>query len=70
MIPRYAAGTTTDMIVRHLLAPRAMEPSRRARGTACKNSSVLRSVIGIIITPSAKAPASVEKCLNGSTTSA
>src|ERR1700676_3118607 len=56
-IPRYAAGTTTDAIVFHLLAPRAMAPSRSERGTARRNSSVLRSVIGIIISPSANPPA-------------
>src|SRR5215472_17830045 len=60
IMPRYAAGTTTLAMVRHLLAPRAMEPSRRARGTECRNSSVLRKVIGIIIKPRANAPARVE----------
>src|SRR5713101_6896921 len=67
-IPLYAAGTITVAIVFHLLAPSAIAASRSARGTASKNSSVLRSVIGIIISPSAKPPARVEKCLNGSTT--
>ena len=52
-------------MVFHLLAPSAMAPSRKARGTARRNSSVLRRVMGIIIRPSAKPPASVEKCLNG-----
>ncbi len=68
MMPRYAAGTITVTIVFHLLAPSAMAPSRSIRGTLFRNSSVLRSVIGIIIMPSAKAPAYAEKCLNGSTT--
>ena len=54
-------------VIFHLLAPSAIAASRRARGTASKNSSVLRSVIGIIISPSANPPASVEKCLKGST---
>ena len=58
-MPRYAAGTTTDAIVFHLLAPSAMAPSRNERGTARKNSSVLRKVMGIIINPSANPPASV-----------
>src|SRR5207245_1965551 len=48
--------------------PSASAPSRIARGTVRRNSSVLRSVMGIIIKPSANPPASVEKCLNGSTT--
>src|SRR5436190_1072123 len=50
-------------MVFHLLAPRAMEASRRAFGTERRNSSVLRSVMGIIIRPSANPPDSAEKCL-------
>src|SRR5260370_36467153 len=58
----------TLAIVFHLLAPRAMAASRKALGTERRNSSVLRRVMGIIIRPRAKPPASVEKCLNGKTT--
>ena len=59
----------TEEIVRHLLAPSAIAPSRRLPGTARKNSSVLRTVMGITMIPRAKPPASVEKCFTGSTTS-
>src|SRR6266576_6358443 len=64
-MPRYAAGTMTVAIVFHLLAPRAMAASRKGFGTARRNSSVLRRVMGIIIRPRAKPPASVEYCLKG-----
>ena len=36
-------------------------------GTSSSNSSVVRAMIGIIITPSAKPPAIALNCLNGST---
>ena len=58
----------TEEMVFHLLAPRAMEASRKALGTARRNSSVLRRVMGIIIRPSANPPDSAEKCLKGKTT--
>src|SRR5713226_6683347 len=67
-IPRYAAGTITVAMVFDLLAPRAMAASRRAFGTARRNSSVLRRVMGIIIRPRANPPARVEKRLKGRTT--
>jgi hypothetical protein len=38
-------------------------------GTARRNSSVLRTVMGITIIPSATPPASAEKCFTGSTAS-
>ena len=50
-------------IVFHLLAPSAMRAFAQRTGTARRNSSVLRSEIGIIMTPSATPPARVEKCL-------
>src|SRR5580658_7226202 len=58
--PRMAAGTTTVAMVRDLVAPKAMAPSRRAPGTDFRNSSVERSAIGIIMTPNAQPPAYVE----------
>src|SRR5712692_3899372 len=64
-IPRYAAGTMTVAMVFHLLAPRAIAPSRNALGTERRNSSVLRRVMGIIIRPRANPPARVEKGLKG-----
>jgi len=41
--------------------PSATAASRKESGTALKNSSVLRTAIGIIITPNAMPPANVEK---------
>src|SRR6266436_3588080 len=68
VIPGRAAGMTTVATALHLVAPRARAPSRRVFGTARRNSSVLRTAIGIIITPNAMPPASVEKCPMGRTT--
>src|SRR6202046_141224 len=68
-MPPLAAGSTTVTIVFHLLAPRAIAPSRRLPGTALRNSSVLRTVIGITIIPNATPPANAEKCFTGNTTS-
>ena len=59
--PEIAAGITTVAIVRDLVAPKAIAPSRSVTGTERRNSSVERSAVGIIITPSATPPASVEK---------
>src|ERR1700734_1762155 len=67
-MPAFAAGSTTVTIVFHLLAPSAIAPSRKLPGTAFKNSSVLRTVIGIPIIPNATPPASAEKCFTGTTT--
>src|SRR6516165_2937472 len=58
--PRIAAGTTTVAIVRDLVAPSAIAPSLKDTGTDFRNSSVERRAIGIIMTPSATPPASVE----------
>ena len=68
MMPFMAAGTTTVATMRHLLAPSASAPSRKLSGTARRNCSVLRTVIGMTITLSATAPASAEKCRMGTTT--
>src|SRR5262245_66514172 len=68
VIPGKAAGTTTVATDLHFVAPNASAPSRRAFGTARRNSSVLRTVIGIMSTPKAIPPASVEKCPMGTTT--
>ena len=66
-IPRTAAGITTVATVLHLLVPKAKAPSRNMSGTARRDSSVVRTAMGIIITPSAIPPAKVEKCFMGST---
>ncbi len=66
-IPRLAAGSTTRTIVAVREAPSASDASRSDRGTASRNSSALRVMIGIIITPSATPPASVENCFIGRT---
>src|ERR1035438_1555281 len=47
-IPCRAAGTTTVIIVRVLVAPRASDASRRELGMARTKCSVPRSPIGII----------------------
>ena len=67
-MPLLAAGTITLAIVRHLLAPNAREASRNARGTSCKNCSVLRAEIGMSIRLSAIPPARAEKPCMGTTT--
>ena len=63
-MPRMAAGITTVATVLHLLAPKAKAPSRSTIGTDRKDSSVVRTAMGIIITPSAKPPAKVEKSVS------
>ena len=70
MIPGSAAGTITVNTARARVAPSASAPSRSACGTSSSSSSVVRAMIGIIMTPSAKPPASVLKCPSGSTTAA
>ena len=49
------------------VAPSASAPSRIVPGTSSSSSSVVRAMIGIIMTPSASPPASALNCLNGST---
>ena len=66
-MPGSAAGRITLQTARPRVAPRARAPSRRLGGTSASSSSVVRTTIGIIITPSAKPPASAEKRLKGST---
>src|SRR5215471_3827035 len=70
MIPGNAAGTITVNTARARVAPSASAPSRSASGTRSSSSSVVLVMIGIIMTPSAKPPASVLKCRSGSTTTA
>jgi len=54
-------GTVTRSTVCHWPAPRARLPCRRERGTSFSASSDARTMIGTIITPSAKPPARAEK---------
>ena len=67
-MPRTPAGITTRTIVTHSGAPSASEASRSESGTRRRNSSVARSVTGIMMRPSATPPASVEKWPVGTTT--
>ncbi len=67
MMPGSAAGSTTLNTARARVAPSASAPSRIVPGTSSSSSSVVRAMIGIIITPSAMAPAIALNCLNGST---
>ena len=67
-MPRSPAGITTRTMVAHCGAPSASEASRSESGTIRRNSSVARSVTGIMMRPRATPPASVEKCPVGSTT--
>ena len=69
-IPLLPAGTTTEAIVFHLLAPNARAPSRRDRGTSRRNCSVWRVTMGISITLSATEPAYPEFPWNGTTINA
>ena len=67
MMPGSAAGTSTVITAFARVAPSASAPSRSAFGTRSSSSSVVRAMIGIIMIPSARPPASMLKCLNGST---
>jgi len=51
----------------HAVAPSARAPSRNDIGTRRSSSSVVRAMIGIIMMPSARPPASAVNVLNGST---
>ena len=62
-----ADGNTTLNTARLRVAPSASAPSRIVPGTSRSSSSVVRAMIGIIITPSARPPARALNCLNGST---
>ena len=66
-MPGNAAGTTTLNTARLRVAPSASAPSRIVPGTRSSSSSVVRAMIGIIITPSARPPAMALNCLNGNT---
>ena len=59
----------TENAARARVAPSASEPSRSVPGTRFRSSSVVRVMIGIIMKPRARPPASAEKCLTGSTAS-
>src|SRR3954453_23167145 len=67
-MPGSAAGTMTLKTARPRVAPRASAPSRRPPGTRRSNSSVVRTTIGIISSPSATPPAMALKRFTGSTT--
>ena len=68
-MPRMPAGMTTRTTVTHCGAPSASDASRSVSGTRRRNSSVVRSATGIISSPRAIPPASVEKWPNGTTRS-
>src|SRR5438552_2684616 len=57
--PDRAAGKTTLTEVSNLLAPRAMAPSRRERGTARSASSLKEAIMGIIMMATTKPPDSI-----------
>jgi hypothetical protein len=59
--PGRAVGSTTCQIVRHRLAPRPNEASRRLPGTTRSTTSEARATIGSIITLIASAPAKPER---------
>ena len=70
MMPGSAAGSITVNVARPRVAPSASAPSRSVDGTSRSSSSVVRAMIGIIITPSATLPASIENRCIGNTTMA
>ena len=66
-MPGAAAGRTTVSVARPRVAPSARAASRSETGTSLSSSSVVRVMIGSIITPSASPPAAALNCLTGST---
>jgi len=50
-MPGMAEGRTTFLMVCHLVAPRAMLPSRKELGTLFKASWQVRMMVGILISP-------------------
>ncbi len=60
MMPGAAGASTTRRIVCHRVAPSAREPSRSPCGTCRSASSVVRMIVGRIISPSVTRPASSE----------
>ena len=59
--------STTLKVACARVAPSASDPSRIDPGTSSSSSSVVRAMIGIIITPSASPPAIALNCFTGST---
>jgi hypothetical protein len=66
-MPGSAAGSTTLKVACARVAPSASDPSRIEPGTRSSSSSVVRAMIGIIMMPSARPPASALNCFTGST---
>jgi hypothetical protein len=66
--PEMAAGITTEDGFGFGSAQRHGAFANRFTGTARRNSSVVRTAMGIIMMPSAVPPASAEKCFMGLTT--
>ena len=66
-MPAAASGKTMNVVTRQRLRPSASPASRRSPGIRRTTSSVVRARIGIMMIPSAKPPASAEKCPIGKT---